>query len=194
MTSQKPIYFFRLLFFGLIVFEFLNLVEIFHFPLDFSWFGLMITAISVWLIGELMVVKLKKEKYLATVLGLSFLVVFLDALGDVCFFYFHFGLYDRILHFIAGGVIAYLIFILTKDLFKDVRIHLIFIIALSNLFGVLYEIEEYLEDVFIHKRPLRLGDGPDTADDLLMNLLGAILIALIIYFLRKNFKYERKIN
>lgn len=183
--KQALIYFFRLLFLSLISFEFLNLIKILNFPLDFSWFGLIITASVVWAAVEILSRLLKNQQRLGTILGLSFLVVFLDALGDVCHFYSHFELYDRFLHFAGGGVIVYLVYILTKDFFESIRLHLASAVSLSNLFCVLYEIEEYLEDVFIHHRPLRLGDGPDTADDLLMNLLGALFVAFIIFFAKK---------
>lgn len=184
----------RGLFLGLILFEFLNLIGFLNIPLDFSWFGLIITASFVWLVIELLIYKLKKQQYLVTILGLSFLVVFLDALGDICHFYSNFGMYDKFLHLLAGVVIAFLIFILTKDLFRNRRLHSVFVLGFANLFAVLYEIEEYLEDVFIHHRPLRLGTGPDTADDLLMNLVGALFIIFVIYLGEKILGYERETN
>lgn len=157
---------FRALYLSLIIFEFLNLIEILNFSFDFNWFGLVIVASCVWLTIELLIYKLKKQQYLSTVLGLSFLVVFLGALGDICRFYFNFGVYDQFLHLLGGAVIAFLIFILIKDLIRSPGLHSVFIIGITNLFGVLYEIEEDLEDVFIHHRPVRLGTGPDTANDL----------------------------
>ncbi len=180
-------YFFRLLFFGLIIFEFLNLINILYVPLDFSWFGLIVTASFVWLTVELVVYFWKAKEYLPVALGLSFLGVLFDALGDIFHFYSRFGFYDRSIHLVIGAIIAYLLFILTK------KYSPLFILGMTSLLGVLYEIEEYLEDKFIHHRGLRLGDGPDTADDLLMNLLGALLMIFIIFIFKKLFKNEEKL-
>ncbi len=180
---------FRFLFLCLIVFEFLNLRKILHFPLDFSWLGLIITSLLVWITVELTIYLLKSPEQLPAILGLSLMLVFLDASGDIFRFYSQFGFYDRLLHFVAGAVIAYILFVLIQKFFINFRFCRFFcallIIGTTNLFGALYEIEEYLEDVFVHHRPLRLGDGPDTADDLLMNLLGSIFMISAIIILKK---------
>ena len=51
-------------------------------------------------------------------------------------------------------------------------------LCLNVLFAVLYEIEEYSEDFFYGTN--RLGDGPDTANDLMLNLIGGAIIILAI--------------
>ena len=53
------------------------------------------------------------------------------------------------------------------------------------LFGDFYEIEEYLEDRLYHGRQVRLGGGPDTADDLLFNLVGGVAVGLVYLFSKK---------
>ena len=58
-------------------------------------------------------------------------------------------------------------------------------LCLVSLFGDLYEVEEYLEDKFYHARQVRLGNGPDTADDLMWNLIGGVMVGLIYYRLKK---------
>lgn len=66
-------------------------------------------------------------------------------------------------------------------------------ISVTSLFGSFYEIEEYLEDAFYNHRQVRLGDGPDTANDLLLNLYGATAVGIIYYFSEKrktNFDYK----
>ncbi|MBU0963868.1 hypothetical protein KKC06_02410, partial [Patescibacteria group bacterium] len=47
----------------------------------------------------------------------------------------------------------------------------------SAFFGVLYELEEYLEDVFTGGN--RLGSGVDTANDMMWNTIGALIVVLI---------------
>ena len=60
-------------------------------------------------------------------------------------------------------------------------------ISFVGFFGSLYEIEEYLEDAYYHHRQVRLGDGQDTANDLLMNLVGGFAAsAVYAYFLKKH--------
>jgi uncharacterized membrane protein YjdF len=58
----------------------------------------------------------------------------------------------------------------------------------SVLFAVLYEMQEYLEDVFSGSH--RLGDGPDTANDLLLNLIGGLVTVLLV----TGFRYYRSRN
>lgn len=182
------IFVFRLLFVGLIIFEFLNLIGILNFPLDFSWFGLIITATAAWLIVELIAHFFREPRFLKPALALSFLGVLIDTSGDVFRLYSQFGWYDKAAHLIVGGMAAYLIFLASRKFFEQFNqfIHSLFVLGISNLLGVLYEIEEYLEDLLIHGRGLRLGDGPDTANDLLLNLLGSLAVLLFINF-RKRF-------
>jgi len=190
----------RGLFIALIVFEFLNLVQILNFSLDFSWFGLIITAAAVWLIIESIAHFSKKPKFLESALPISFLGILIDASGDIFHLYSRFGWYDKAVHLIVSGAVAYLIFkisiLWTSDVHNiktsgGIRLKLIlslFVLGLSNLFGILYEIEEYLEDLFIRQaRWLRLGDGPDTANDLLFNLLGSLAVALLFINFPKKF-------
>jgi murein DD-endopeptidase MepM/ murein hydrolase activator NlpD len=175
------IFLFRLLFVGLIIFEFLNLIAVLNFPLDFSWFGLIITAAAVWLVVELLARFSKEPKFLKFALPLSFLGVFIDASGDIFRFYSRFGWYDKAAHLLVSGIAAYLIFLVSRRFFEQFNplIHSLFVLGISNLFGVLYEIEEYLEDLLIRQgRWLRLGDGPDTVNDLLFNLLGGLAVMM----------------
>ncbi len=188
------IFFFRFLFGGLIIFEFLNFVGVLKFPLDFSWLGLIITAAIVWLVIELTAYFLKNPQFLKIALPLSFVGIFIDFSGDIFRFYSQFGWYDAFAHFSAVTIVAYLIYLTSKKITADNRIvQSLLILGLSNLFGALYEIEEYLEDLIIRDgKWLRLGDGPDTANDLLFNLLGSLAIVFILNIRKIN--YRKAVN
>lgn len=177
----------------LILFEVANYIKVFHFTVDFTWLGLLITSIFVFAaleIGDVVLAKKLHTVLPRAVWPLSFLAVAFDAFGDMLHFYSHWIWYDQIGHFL-GGAIATLVI---ERIYRAVaRTHewkhphhlsLLFALGLSTVFGVLYEIEEYLEDYF--KLTSRLGDGRDTANDLLMNLLGALITILIIVYVRRS--------
>ena len=182
----------RLLLVGLILFELLNEFGILHYTLDFTWFGLAITSVIAWIILETASHLLKKSCGQAMnfwTIMLAVGVIYIDALGDILHFYGHFGWYDQFAHFVGGMAVAGLIFNIVWHLCQCQKIKLgikgmgFFTIAATTLIGVFYEIEEYLEDFFTGSR--RLGDGPDTANDMMMNVLGAILIIVIINIVLK---------
>lgn len=172
---------------GLIIFELLNELKILHFTLDFTWLGLSITAIICWIIIEFANYALKKSCGKALAGWAMFVVasaVYLDALGDILHFYGRFGWYDQVAHLAGGAAVAILSFNILWQISQCEKIRLgqwnigFFSIAIAALFGSLYEIEEYLEDFFTGSH--RLGDGFDTANDLMLDIIGAIIIVLVI--------------
>lgn len=190
----------RVAFAGLLVFELLNEFDIFHYSLDFTWFGLMITSGVIWITIEVAGYILRKkynDKLTLTVaLSIGAIMVYIDALGDIFHFYSQFPWYDRVAHFAGGIVVATAFACMVKHLVKvkifklGTHARLLFVVAVSALGGCLYEIEEYLEDYFTGSK--RLGNGPDTADDMMLIILGAILAALIIEFTPRLFKKLKK--
>jgi uncharacterized membrane protein YjdF len=180
---------------GLIVFELLNEAGILLFSLDFTWLGLSITAIFCWSVIEIISGLLKKS-YGAPLAGWTMFIaagaVYMDALGDILHFYGRFGWYDQFAHFAGGAAVAILAFDIAWRLAQKHKIPLwfssFFTIAATALFGALYEIEEYLEDYFTGSH--RLGNGPDTANDLFLDIIGAIVIILainaILFFLKNH--------
>lgn len=66
----------------------------------------------------------------------------------------------------------------------------------STIFAVLYEVEEYLEDYFFQTN--RLGDGPDTANDLMLNLFGGALLIVCLMgyraWTRKRLAHDKSLN
>lgn len=173
---------------GLLGFESLNYAGILPYTLTFSWLGLLLTGLSMWLLVELASLFLKAKigtplPWPAMLFGAG--GIYVDAVGDIGKYFARFSSYDQFAHFAITGLVAGLFFwffgILQKhghfpsgSFFLAATAFLV-----TNLLGMFYEIEEYLEDYFTGSH--RLGDGPDTANDLLLNLLGALFVAVILY-------------
>lgn len=185
----------RILFAGWLLFEFLNWINVLHFELDFSWLGLLLTAGFVWFGMEIVSFQLEKR----TGQGLSSPVFFLglvgiswDAIGDVSRFYSKFGWYDNAAHVIGGALATLVIFSIFDRLNKAKIIQLestlldFVSLAIASFLGLLYEIEEFLEEIwFGHDR---LGDAYDTVMDLLLNIVGGLIILAVLFFFRKKSK------
>lgn len=181
---------FRSLFAAVLLFEFFNLIEVFDFPLDFSWFGLMATAAFVWSLTEFFSHYLDARSYLPYMLFFSFVSIFLDMIGDVLRLYSRFLWYDSFAHFLSGITVSLVLFLLGRNYFEKHkipdRVQYFVVIGICNIIGVLYEGEEFFEDLFLGRKMFRLGDGPDTVTDLLMNLLGSAIFILILTIDRRN--------
>lgn len=184
----------RFLFAGLIIFEILNFLKILQLNTQFTWLGLVITSIFCFALLEILAYKYKQKKghYLhwsvwiivATALGL-------DAAGDFFHLYGKIIWWDQVVHYSVSAIINFTLFAVINAfwidklkfslLFKKGRLKLALFISTTSTVssGALYEVEEYLEDVFFHTN--RLGPGADTADDLTMNILGALTTVAIIY-------------
>jgi uncharacterized membrane protein YjdF len=187
----------RLLLAGLILFELFNQFGILDFTLDFTWFGLAITSIIAWVVLESVSRSLKKscgQPMNAFAFLFAVGVVYVDALGDILHFYSKFGWYDQTAHFLGGMAIAGLAFDLLWQSNKCRKIVLgnwglsFFSVFTASFVLILYELEEYLEDVFTGSH--RLGDGPDTANDLMMGVLGAFVIIVIVNIVLKTIKIQ----
>jgi len=193
----------RLLLAGIIIYELLNQFKILHQPLTFTWIGLAITAIFVWIILETASLYTRK-KCGRPIPGLAMMaavgVVYFDALGDIFHLYANYGWYDQLAHFLGGAAVGGIIFSIVRSLLDCQHIRLgafgagFFSWTTAAFFSVLYELEEYFEDYFAGRiaagYTLRLGDGPDTANDLFLDLVGSLLIiviASVIYYV-----YHRK--
>lgn len=185
----------RFILVGLFIFEFLNLVKILHFSLDFTWLGLMITSGMALIIIESISFFLKKhtgKPVLGLVYFMASISVLADAAGDVFHIYSSYEHTDQILHFLGGGCVAICIFSVVKA-YNDAKIiklsrfsQIFYPICVASFMGTLYEIEEYTEDIFFHTN--RLGDGYDTANDLLLNNTGALFFCLLVYIIITRFK------
>jgi hypothetical protein len=56
------------------------------------------------------------------------------------------------------------------------------------MLGMLYEIEEYLEDLLINKKLLRMWNSFDTGWDLSMDMLWWLLVVAILLIIHRNHK------
>ena len=188
----------RLLFVGLIIFELLNYLKILQFSLEYTWLGLIITSTVSLILLEITAYKYKQIKghylhwsiWLIVAASLS-----LDAFGDFFHYYGRYSWWDQAVHLFASGVICFTLFIVISAfwidkfkyslLFKTGRLKLsLFLAATSTMtLSAIYEVEEYVEDVLFNTN--RLGPGPDSANDLLFNLLGVLTAVAIvtIYYL-----------
>ena len=177
----------RILIGALILFELLNLGGVLNFTLDFSWAGLLVTSLGILLVLEILyaLFPLPALPYLLASISHG-----LDVLGDVAHFYGKFPFYDQLMHIVGGAVVMIAALAIFSTLRQKIYLPLFLILFLSlsfvALFGSLYEIEEYLEDRFYHERQVRLGDGPDTADDLMWNLIGGLGAGAVYWRVRKN--------
>lgn len=187
----------RLAFAAWLLVEFLSWLKILPLTLEFTWLGLMLTASIVWLALEIISWRLKKTgaRYLW---GLTYLVslfsVCIDAFGDIARFYGTYAWYDQVAHFIGGAAVALVIFDMLVSLQQANKINLplkgrgAITIGLAMALGSVYELEEYLEDVFFASH--RLGDAIDTANDMLLNTIGAVIIIVTLVIIRRRKKFQ----
>jgi len=112
-------------------------------------------------------------------------LVVLDALGDYLNWYGTQTYFDSGLHFLlpAAAVVGYWQLRKTLGLPTTYRFLWFTVAPCILTLGALYEIEEYLEDYFTGSH--RLGDGFDTANDLLMDLLGAFAPIVLVYLYQR---------
>lgn len=192
------IFFTRAFFIGIIIFEILNFLRVLEFNLQFTWLGLVITSIFALTLLEFIAYKYKQKKghYLHWSIWLIIAAALsLDAMGDFFFLYAKFPWWDQVVHYFVSAVITFTLFVVISAfwidkfkyslLFKSGRLKLsLFLAATSTIsLSALYEVEEYVEDIFFKTN--RLGPGVDTASDLLFNFLGvaSTVIFITIYYL-----------
>lgn len=183
----------RFLFLSLIIFEILNFLKILEFNTQFTWFGLVITSIFIYTLLEVTAhkYKLKKGHYLHySVWIIVTAALSLDAAGDFFHLYGKIMWWDQVVHYSVSAIMAFTLFSVINAfwidkfkyslLLKEGRLKLaLFLAATSSIsLGAIYEIEEYLEDVFFHTN--RMGPGADTSNDLVMNTFGVLTVVIVI--------------
>jgi len=190
---------FRLGFLGILALEIIKW-RLLKSSVTFTWLGLVLTVLGVvflieggaYLARKRWGVVLHWTSYAGAFLSLS-----LDAFGDMFHWYTKYApWFDKALHFVAGGVIALILY----DLLSQVRLKnpaafswgwmLVIIVLGSLLLGFSYEWLEYAEDTFYWHHGVRLGDAYDTVDDIDMTLLGGAAAALALAaFAKKPHKH-----
>ncbi|MBI2482745.1 hypothetical protein HYV74_01040 [Candidatus Uhrbacteria bacterium] len=188
MIGQWVRYGARGIFALLLVFEGIGLLGAFRYPIAFTWIGLFTTLVVVWgflELSEFFLLATYGYRYPAIVWPIAVVGVMVDALGDILRLYVQWSWYDQVAHLI-GSTLATLVLGLWSDRaqwYGRASPHaprMLSVVTLGITAGVLYELEEYAEDVLFHTN--RLGDGPDTANDLLMNVMGAVLAVAVLRY------------
>lgn len=150
---------------------------------DFTWLGLIVTAIFAWGIMEYF-------RLSALILWITFVATVLDAASALFELYSRIEPWDLWIHALGGAIIAMgALEIVLRALKKDhitVRQQTPFVIGAVYLFtttvGFLYEFWEYLVDKLQYGYPKSLVSAYDSVEDQLFNLLGATLVLAVYFF------------
>lgn len=185
MMKSARVAFWRSSLGGLLLFELFVLFGWVNLQPTFTTLGLMITAIAGWATLEWVSIYLRQgaSKLLPWwVVCIVVGAVYLDAAGDFIHLYDRIRFFDAILHliipFIFGVCLIWVLRIRHAALPQSLIVWLGVTITVS--FGTLYEIEEYLEDVFTGSN--RFGDAFDTGSDLVLDVLGAALAGVVAWY------------
>lgn len=175
------------LFVMLFIFELLNYIGILPFTVTYTWLGRWVSTVFVFCVLFFLDYVFKKyaEAELPGIIWFSgLLIIMIDFFGDVLQLYTRWEYYDSIAHFLNGPLVTgpLIIFFSRVGSALHWRIphFLVYFLAFSTnvILAVLYEIEEYAEDLFSLSN--RLGDGMDTGNDLLMAVWGSCLTIVIV--------------
>jgi len=156
-----------------------------------QWENLLaaVTALLLTFIPALAEKKLKLDTpsyFELIILIFIFLAIFL---GEIFSFYYHVPMWDSMLHFAAGIIIAAVGFALVTILNDNPRIAVklspffiaLFAFCLSVTLGTLWEIYEYWQDSWFGFNMQKTGLD-DTMKDLLLDASGALLVSVVGYF------------
>lgn len=181
------------LFLGLLTFELLNILGVLSYHVDFTWLGRVISSLAVF--GIIVGLNALFERLLripisnGVLLG-GTLLLLVDFWGDVLSLYTRFPWYDQVAHFLSGPFLVGAFLLVYEPVIERLRWRIpqgmvyFFTLQTSVLLAVLYELEEYTEDLLYGTN--RLGDGMDTANDLALNLLGGLVTLLIVIVYRRR--------
>ncbi len=200
----------RALFWLLLGFEFLHWVGVLHIlELEFSWAGLLITGGAVYAFLELLHLRLKKIHktqlpWFVFLFGLT--PISFDAVGDMFHLYSQYAWYDQVAHFLGSAMAVAVVFSFfavlkaVNHINWNLATNSFFAFTTAVMFGVLYELEEFGEDVIAcyHREFLpqfldkllpcgyRFGDAFDTGTDLFLDVVGG-LAAVAVFLLAQYF-------
>jgi len=148
--------------------------------------GPFLTVLFVWLILEI-INYFSVNHGIALPSSLWGFVAFgliLDSTSDYTFIYDKLRNYDKVMHFLVGGLLSGFIIIKIIEYFSAKSplpplLKYSLTILLINFAGFLYEIFEFITDRFLNASNIR--SRFDTTEDMILNLLGAVLISFIHY-------------
>ncbi len=186
---------------ALTIFDVLNALQLVSATIEFTHFGRIISTGGV-LLGLFVLDRYFQKRWRVSLPSAAWMVgamiVLVDFVGDVLRLYGRWEQYDQFAHLLSGpllvgALILGLSVIARAEQWRVPNSVLILLaLGLDAIIAVCYEIEEYLEDVFTLSH--RLGDGPDTANDLMMNVLGGVLlvVGMVVYEKAKQKWYTFK--
>lgn len=166
-------------FLALLAFEVISWQGILPVRPDYSWIGLMLTALLVWIVLEFL--------ELPGSLGLIVLGdVALDAGSDMFNLYSRIPNWDKFLHLLGGAVVGIVaIYVLWRAIrngtirFRNPLVVIaIGAVLIASFLGAIYEAQEMFIDIY-NNQQRQLGDGPDTVKDQLFNMGGAAFAACV---------------
>jgi len=168
----------RWLFGLLMLFEALNFVRILRLTVVYTWFGLIITVLAIWLTMEL---THRRRPHRPVAWFLALIAVAADAAGDIFKLYDIIPHYDKYMHFSISGVGVIVVTLMTWR-YRPVLMARDYLLSLTSIVavGALYELEEFWESAFFHTN--RWGGGSDSMTDMTANMAGALLAFGIVWF------------
>lgn len=176
----------RILFASLIAVEITGWLGALPWTPTYSWLGLIITAVAVWAFVEWFHIFERLWPWI-------FAGLLLDAVADTFNLYYSIGSWDRLMHLIGGALIALAVLYALRPVLSSqmpMRWRIILILALVALFGTFYEAMEMSVDVFytLTEGAGRgaLGDGVDTVEDQLLNIIGGLAAVGIVEYRRSR--------
>lgn len=198
MNNNFLLNIFRFGFLGILFYEIFSW-KILNNQATFSWGGLILTIVAVWIFFEALFWHFRKINIKISWFSFAgaFFSLSLDALGDMQGWYMAYSpWFDKFAHFAGGFVVA----IIAYDILRNIKIKntasfsekwlLILSVLIAFLFSFGYEWLEYAEDVFYWGKQVRLGDGYDTINDLQLDLMGSIIAIAVVILLKGRF-YKR---
>lgn len=196
MKQQSLRLFWKVAMLPLMFVELLAVFGVLNVHVTYTTFGLLLTSTAVFATIEIVHHKIpnggRAQLYWWSIMPVT-MAVYIDAGGDFFHWYSTYPLFDTGLHFFGTfaataftwNIVS--VFLKTK---ADARILLWATCATGIALGAVYEMEEYLEDFFTQSN--RLGDGPDTGNDLAMDAIGAVLFIVLMILYRRHLRQRQK--
>lgn len=183
---------FRIVFVITILIEGIGMFGLLPIAQDFTWLGLFVSFAFAWAMLEML-------QFSSFVWISVSLLLILDVISALFGFYSSIYIWDKLIHFCGGSMIAIaslelILRILKNEYIRTLRTNLFIIINtfLSVTFiGFLYEVLEYLVDKFQYGYPKSLVSAYNSIEDQLFNILGASLVLITYYFWQK---YKGRLN
>lgn len=167
----------RVLFASLIALEALGFFGIYSWEPAYSWIGLIITAAAVWLLVEWI-------NPPSAWWPLFFAGLLIDVISDVFHLYLTVSWWDKLMHLMGGVLLALGSWHCLHRAVRFSRLppvwHYLLVLGLVALFGTLYELMEWGVDAAYGRVSHALGSGVDTVNDLLLNLIGALVTVAVL--------------